>query len=80
MSSRQNAQPLLHSLSYVVFDEHKLVAAFARRDDAEHWHEECGHPAMDLRKMNAFVPPLPSKRARPCKSGEKIGRAMAHRR
>jgi len=35
-----------------VFDEHKLVAAFALRDDAEQWIEEFGHPTMELREMS----------------------------
>lgn len=45
------AQPELQSLSYLVFDRHRLVAAFARRDDAEQWIEEFGHPTMELREM-----------------------------
>ena len=43
----------VQSLRYLVFDGRKLVAAFARRDDAEHWIEEMGHPAMELRGANA---------------------------
>jgi hypothetical protein len=42
----------LQSLSYLVFDRRKLVAAFAQRDDAEQWIEEFGHPTMELREMN----------------------------
>ena len=42
----------MQSLRYLVFDGRKLVAAFARRDDAEHWIEEMGHPAMELREVS----------------------------
>jgi len=42
----------LQSLSYLVFDRRKLVAAFAQRDDAEQWIEEFGHPTMELREMS----------------------------
>jgi hypothetical protein len=89
MSSRQTtnrdegravAQPGLRNLCYLVFDGHKLVAAFARRDDAVHWLEECGHPAMDLRRISAFDAPLPSRVAQPGKSGEKTGAGLARRR
>jgi hypothetical protein len=41
----------LQSLSYLVFDHRKLVAAFAQRDDAEQWIEQFGHPTMELREM-----------------------------
>jgi hypothetical protein len=51
-AGRTAAQPDLHSLSYLVFEGHKLVAAFALRDDAEQWIEEFGHPAMELRKIS----------------------------
>jgi hypothetical protein len=89
MSSRQNAkpeilavaQPGLDSLGYLVFDGHKLVAAFARRHDAEHCLEECGHPAMDVRKMGALDRFLPSRRgARAGQPGEKTGGAVTRRR
>ena len=46
---RAVARPGVQSLPYLVFDGRKLVAAFARRDDAGHWIEEMGHPAMELR-------------------------------
>jgi hypothetical protein len=46
------ARPGLQNLSYQVFDGRKLVAAFARRDDAEQWIEVIGHPAMVLRKVS----------------------------
>jgi hypothetical protein len=49
---RAAAQPDLQSLSYLVFDGHKLVAAFALRDDAEQRIEEFGHPTMELREMS----------------------------
>ncbi|MBV8055613.1 MAG: hypothetical protein JO071_10280 [Deltaproteobacteria bacterium] len=49
---RTAAQPDMHSLSYLVFDGHKLVAAFALRDDAQQWIEEFGHSMMKLREMN----------------------------
>jgi hypothetical protein len=45
-------RPGLQNLSYRVFDGRKLVAAFARRDDAEQWIEVIGHPAMVLREVN----------------------------
>ncbi len=45
------ARPDLQTLSYLVLEGHRPVAAFAMRDDAEHWIEECGHPAMELRKV-----------------------------
>ncbi len=45
-------RPGLQDLSYRVFDGRKLVAAFARRDDAEHWIEEFGHPKMKLREAS----------------------------
>jgi len=49
---RAAAQSDLQSLSYLVFDRHKLVVAFALRDDAEQWIEEFGHPTMELRDMS----------------------------
>jgi len=49
---RTAAEPDLHSLSYLVFDGHKLVAAFALRDDAEQWIEEFGHSTMKLRERS----------------------------
>jgi hypothetical protein len=45
-------RPGLQNLSYLVFDGRKLVAAFARRDDAEQWIEEIGHPTMKLREVS----------------------------
>lgn len=53
------AQLDLQSLSHLVFDGLMLVAAFARRDDAEEWIEQCGHPAMKLGHL-----PRPSDRKR----------------
>ncbi len=49
---RAVAAPDLRALRYLVFDRRKLVAAFARRDDAEHWIEEFGHPRMKLREVS----------------------------
>jgi hypothetical protein len=89
MLSRRNAnpdelravtRPDLQSLSYMVFEGQELVAAFAMRDDAEHWIEECGHPAMELRDMSAVAQLGQSKRARPDKYGEKAGGVVARRR
>ncbi len=57
-------------LAYLVFDGHRLVAAFAMRDDAEHWIEECGSLAMKLRENRASSEPPRSKRKRGSKSGE----------
>jgi hypothetical protein len=45
-------RPGLQDLSYRVFDGRKLVAAFARRDDAEQWIEQIGHPTMKLREVS----------------------------
>jgi hypothetical protein len=79
-TARAVAQPNLQSLSHMVFDGHLLVAAFARRDDAEQWIEECGHPAMKLREMGALSQRLQSKEARTDKRGDKTGTAAARRR
>jgi hypothetical protein len=49
---RAAALPDIHSLRYLVFDGRKLVAAFARRDDAGQWIEEIGHPTMELREVS----------------------------
>ncbi len=49
---RAVAGPDLRALSYLVFDRRKLVAAFVRRDDAEQWIEEFGHPGMELREAS----------------------------
>jgi hypothetical protein len=74
------AQPDLKTLSYLVLDRRTLVAAFAMRDDAEHWIDECGNPAMELREMNTLPSPGQSKRVRTQKSGEKPGGVVARRR
>jgi hypothetical protein len=48
--SHKSRRPIhLHTLSYLVLDDGRLVAAFMSRDDAEQWIEEAGHPAMELR-------------------------------
>jgi hypothetical protein len=44
-------QHLIRKLSYFVFERQELVAAFAMRDDAENWIEECGSRAMKLREV-----------------------------
>jgi hypothetical protein len=77
---RAVAQPDSQSLSHLVFDGPMLVAAFARRDDAKQWVEQCGHPAMKLRRMRALARPLRSKKARADKASEKTSRAVVRRR
>ncbi|MBV8772964.1 MAG: hypothetical protein JO166_11650 [Deltaproteobacteria bacterium] len=52
---RSVAEPDWRKLVYLVFDGHKLVAAFALRDDAQHWIEECGNHAMELRQISAPI-------------------------
>jgi len=74
------AQPDLKTLSYLVLDRRTLVAAFAMRDDAEHWIDECGNPAMELREMSTLPSPAQSKRVRTEKRGEKPGGVVASRR
>ena len=74
------AQPDLKNLSYLVLDRRTLVAAFAMRDDAEHWIDECGNPAMELREMSTLPSPAQSKRVRTEKRGEKPGGVVARRR
>lgn len=74
------AQPDLKTLSYLVLDRRTLVAAFAMRDDAEHWIDECGNPAMELREMSTLPSPAQSKRVRTEKRGEKPGGVVARRR
>jgi hypothetical protein len=77
---RVAAQADSPTLCQLVFDDHKLVAAFARRDDAEQWIEQCGHPAMELCDSSALVLGRQSKKVRADKPGEKIGKAVARRR
>jgi hypothetical protein len=75
---RAAAQPDLQSLTYLVFDGEKLVAAFVMRDDAEHWIEDCGNHAMKVLEMNlTSQPPQPKKRRR---SSEKTGGGVPRRR
>ncbi len=62
---RTVAQPDLQSLSYQVFEGNKLVAAFARRDDAQQWIEEFGNSRMELlevSKRGRAVRPDPGSR------------------
>jgi hypothetical protein len=74
------AQPDLKTLSYLVLDRRTLVAAFAMRDDAEHWIEECGNPAMELREMSTLRSSAQSKRVRTQKGGAKLRGVIARRR
>jgi hypothetical protein len=74
------AQPDLQSLTYLVFDGHALVAAFAMRDDAEQWIGECGNSTMELREMSARAQPVQSTRGPPDKRCAKTGAAVARKR
>jgi len=74
------AQPDLKTLSYLVLDRRTLVAAFAMRDDAEHFIEECGNSAMELREMSTLPSPAQSKRVRTQKGAKKPGGVIARRR
>ena len=65
---------------YLVLDERALVAAFAMRDDAEHWIQACGNSAMELRKNRAIVHASRSKAVRKDKPRHKTGGALARRR
>jgi hypothetical protein len=62
-------------LAYLVFDGHKLVAAFAMRDDAELWIEECGNHAMKLRRASRSFPPSRPRRQGAGRSGDQ-GRGL----
>lgn len=73
---RTASQPNLQSLSYLVFDGHRLVAAFAMRDDAEQWIEDCGNRTMEVRERSAPSQPAQSKRRRAGKSNEKAERPV----
>jgi len=44
-------------LTYLVFERKELIAAFAMRDDARHWIEECGNQAMRLRHTQELNSP-----------------------
>jgi hypothetical protein len=68
------------SLSYLVFDGKTLVAAFALRDDAEHWIEECGNRAMKLRRMSAPVQPRESKKRPAHKNNQQAGGPVPRQR
>jgi hypothetical protein len=68
---RPVARPNRKKLTYLVFDGHKLVAAFAMRDDAELWIEECGNLAMKLRDTSAPWHPQRPKRGGPTKGAKK---------
>jgi hypothetical protein len=56
------AQPDWQRLAYLVFDGQRLVAAFALRDDAEDWIEQCGNQQMMVRESS------PSSQSRRAKS------------
>lgn len=68
---RSIVEPDWQKLVYLVFDGHKLVAAFALRDDAQHWIEECGNHAMELRQISAPAEVRRPRRARLDKSSDK---------
>jgi hypothetical protein len=77
---RAVAEPDWQKLTYLVFDGQKLVAAFAMRDDAQHWIEECGNRAMKLREMSAPNAHGPPKRERADKSSDKAGSMISRKR
>jgi hypothetical protein len=72
--------PDWQKLTYLVFERHQLVAAFAKRDDAEHWIEECGNHSMKLHEIGAPTGARPPKRERPDKSSDKAGAPVSRKR
>jgi len=56
------------------------VAAFAMRDDAEHWIEEFGNREMKLREMGASTKRVPPKRPRVARSRGKTAKTPARKR